>query len=29
MQDSAKEEEFFIEPNTLRSGGKGPENEGS
>src|SRR5271169_452232 len=29
VQDSAKKEEFFIEPYALRSGGKGPENEGS
>jgi hypothetical protein len=29
MQDGAKKEEFFIEPNALRSRGKGPENEGS
>src|SRR5271155_365978 len=29
VQDSAKKEEFFIEHDALRSGGKGPENEGS
>ena len=29
VQDSAEKEEFFIEPDALRSGGKGPENEGS